>query len=199
MIELTDQPIDAAAVVAAHTAIVAMLGAFHREHPDESGVPREVVRDRVRAGDVFETLLTGLGASVTGTERLALSTHRPVLSSDDARVRQVIDAALKTAGTQPPDLATLAGLAQASTAIAQKALQGLLASRRAQRLDGLWFHADTLAALKAEVKGLGSGTSIDVASAKARFGVSRKFVIPLLEYLDRERVTRRMGNQRVVI
>ena len=61
------------------------------------------------------------------------------------------------------------------------------------------FHADTLAAIKADVRSLGSGTAIDVASAKARFGVSRKFAIPLLEYLDRERVTRRIGDRRVVI
>ncbi len=191
--------LDAEAVTAARNAIVAMLGAFHREHPDETGVPREVVRDRIGAGEVFETLLAGLQDTVTGTERLALSSHRPVLSSGDARVREVVDEVLKAAGRQPPDLATLASAAKASTTVVQKALQGLMTSRRAQRLDGLWFHADTLMALKADVKGLGSGASIDVASAKARFGVSRKFAIPLLEYLDRERVTRRVGDRRVVI
>jgi selenocysteine-specific elongation factor len=63
----------------------------------------------------------------------------------------------------------------------------------------LWFHADTLAALRSEVQALGSGASMDVAAAKTRFGVSRKFAIPLLEYLDRERVTRRVGDRRVVI
>ena len=41
--------------------------------------------------------------------------------------------------------------------------------------------------------------AIDVATFKERFGVTRKFAIPLLEYLDRERVTRRMGETRVVL
>ena len=59
--------------------------------------------------------------------------------------------------------------------------------------------ADTLAALKADVKALSPGTTIDVSDAKARFGVSRKFAIPLLEYLDRERITRRSGDKRIVI
>ena len=36
-------------------------------------------------------------------------------------------------------------------------------------------------------------------SFKARFGVSRKFAIPLLEWLDRERVTRRVGDARVIL
>ncbi|HTK89728.1 MAG TPA: SelB C-terminal domain-containing protein [Verrucomicrobiae bacterium] len=40
---------------------------------------------------------------------------------------------------------------------------------------------------------------MDVATFKERFGVTRKFAIPLLEYLDRERVTRRMGDTRVVL
>jgi selenocysteine-specific elongation factor len=38
-----------------------------------------------------------------------------------------------------------------------------------------------------------------VAAFKDRFGVTRKFAIPLLEYLDRERVTRRVGDARVVL
>ena len=38
----------------------------------------------------------------------------------------------------------------------------------------------------------GGAARIDVAAFKERFGVSRKFAIPLLEYLDRERVTRRV-------
>jgi selenocysteine-specific elongation factor len=40
---------------------------------------------------------------------------------------------------------------------------------------------------------------VDVAEFKNRFGVSRKYAIPLLEYLDRERVTRRVGDVRVVL
>jgi selenocysteine-specific elongation factor len=45
----------------------------------------------------------------------------------------------------------------------------------------------------------GVSPRLDVAAFKDRFGVSRKFAIPLLEYLDRERVTRRMGDVRVIL
>ena len=44
-----------------------------------------------------------------------------------------------------------------------------------------------------------SAARIDVATFKERFGVTRKFAIPLLEYLDRERVTRRVGESRVLL
>ena len=53
-----------------------------------------------------------------------------------------------------------------------------------------------MAALKASA---GAGARIDVATFKERFGVTRKYAIPLLEYLDRERVTRRVGESRVVL
>jgi selenocysteine-specific elongation factor len=40
---------------------------------------------------------------------------------------------------------------------------------------------------------------VDVASFKEKYGITRKFAIPLLEYLDRERVTRRVGEGRIVL
>ena len=194
-----DTLLDAGTAAGAQTAIVKLLSAFHRSHPGESGMPREVVRDHVRAGAKFDALLAGLGQSVTGTDRLALASHRPSATGDDARVMAAVERTLKEAGVQPPDIATLAAGALAPAAMVQKALLGLVRAGRVQRLDVLWFHADTLAALKADVKAMGSGAPIDVAAAKAKFGVSRKFAIPLLEYLDRERITRRSGDQRIVI
>jgi len=80
----------------------------------------------------------------------------------------------------------------------------LLREKVLVRLDTLVFHADTLARLKREITALkaqapGGRTTVDVAAFKDRYGVSRKFAIPLLEYLDRERVTRRTGDVRLVL
>ena len=195
-----DAVLDAEVAANAQAAIIKLLTGFHRSRiPAKPGCREKVVRDHVRAGAKLEALLAGLGASVVGTDRLALSSHQPVVSGDDARVMATVERALKAAGAQPPDIATLAASAQASAAMVQKALFGLVKTGRVRRLDVLWFHVDTLAALKAEVKALGPGAPIDVPSAKAKFGVSRKFAIPLLEYLDRERITRRSGDTRVVI
>jgi selenocysteine-specific elongation factor len=191
--------LDGARVRAAGAAIVTALSNFHRDHPEEAGMPREVLRDRLGAGESLETLLGSLGATVTGTDRLALAAHRPQVTGEDARIRQALTSALEAAGLQPPDVATLAAGARTHTAAAQKALMALLKEGRVQRLDVLWFHAGVLAALKAGVKAMGPGATIDVAAAKAQFGVSRKFAIPLLEFLDRERITRRVGDRRVVI
>ena len=49
------------------------------------------------------------------------------------------------------------------------------------------------------LKAGGGSATIDVAAFKDRYGVSRKFAIPLLEHLDRERLTRRVGEKRIVL
>ena len=71
------------------------------------------------------------------------------------------------------------------------------------KLDALLFHDEALKRAEGGGGGAqataGAGARIDVATFKERFGVSRKFAIPLLEYLDRERVTRRVGESRVVL
>jgi selenocysteine-specific elongation factor len=56
--------------------------------------------------------------------------------------------------------------------------------------------------LKSKLKSYGDAHEpsrlIDVATFKELAGVSRKYAIPLLEYLDRERVTRRAGERRII-
>ena len=71
------------------------------------------------------------------------------------------------------------------------------------KLDTLTVHRDALDRLKqdmAALKAEGAGpVRLDVATFKERYAMSRKFAIPLLEYLDRERVTRRVGDTRLLI
>ena len=71
-------------------------------------------------------------------------------------------------------------------------------------LDTLVFHREVLETLKREIAALKAHAadgraSVDVKSFKDTYGVTRKYAIPLLEFLDRERVTRRMGEARVVL
>ncbi len=188
-------------LAAAATALLESLRAFHRDRPGEEGVPRETLRDRVAPGAapaVFDAIVAR-ASGVTGTDRLRLSTHQPVVRADDARAREAVGRVLREAGVQPPDLATLAAAAGVPPADVPRVLRTLVRERVVVKLDPLWFHVEPLQTLKSEVRALGTGTTFDVAAAKARFGVTRKFAIPLLEYLDRERVTRRIGDTRVVI
>ncbi len=79
----------------------------------------------------------------------------------------------------------------------------MVKQKRLIRVDTLVFHRDVLERLKQEVAARkvagGGGATVDVKSFKDTYDVSRKFAIPLLEYLDRERVTRRAGDVRIVL
>ena len=60
------------------------------------------------------------------------------------------------------------------------------------------MHHEALAQLRGEISEL-SGQTVDIARFKQITGLSRKYAIPLLEYLDRQRITRKMGDHRLVI
>ena len=103
-----------------------------------------------------------------------------------------------------PDVATVAATCKAAAPVVERMTALLLREKVLVRLDTLVFHADTLARLKEEIAGLkaqapAGRATVDVAAFKDRYGVSRKFAIPLLEFLDRERVTRRTGDVRLVL
>lgn len=192
--------VSADSVAAAVTAVKAHLTTHHKAHPDEVGPPREEVRMRVAKTSTpatFDVVLAAAG--VVDADRVSLSTHRPVVTDDDARVRDGVLQVLRAAGLQPPDVAGIATGAGADVARVQRVLIALGKDRRVVKLADLWFHGDVLAELRSQVRALGAGVVFDVAAAKARFGVSRKFAIPLLEHLDRERITRRTGDKRVVL
>ena len=124
------------------------------------------------------------------------------LTGEEERARAAIERAYRDGGLTPPDSAAVAAAAGVSAAVVDRMLKLLLRQKALVRVDALVFHDEALRRLKAEVAALktaGAGARIDVATFKTRFGVTRKFAIPLLEYLDRERVTRRVGDSRGVV
>jgi selenocysteine-specific elongation factor len=188
------------------TAIVALLDQHHRAQPMSEGVPRDDARERVfRRGHaaVFDRAVEALAAAgtIAARDRLSLASHRHALSPADEHARDAIERVVRDGGLTPADPASLAARAGVPAATAEAMVRLLQRQKRLVKIEALLFHEDALAALKARVAALKSGPEarIDVATFKERFGVSRKFAIPLLEYLDRERVTRRVGDARVIL
>jgi len=191
-------------------AIITTLTEHHRTQPLSDGVPREELREQLAARAhpaVFDGALGALAAAgtISDRDRVALATHRLALSPEEERGRAAIERAYRDGGLKPPDAASIAAATGVAAAVADRMLKLLQRQKVLVRVDVLLFHEESLKQLKAEVAALktsaGAGTTarIDVATFKERFGVTRKFAIPLLEYLDRERVTRRMGESRVVL
>jgi selenocysteine-specific elongation factor len=193
----------------AAAAIVQHVTAFHAAQPMSEGLPREEARERIfRRADpaVFERVLSSLKERKTlvGADRLALATHRVTVAGADEGVRAAIVEAYRAGGLKPPDAAAVEAAAGAPKAVVDKVTTLLLREKVLVKLDTIVFHAAALQQLKSEVAALkstapGGRATVDVAAFKDRYGVSRKFAIPLLEYLDRERVTRRTGDVRLVL
>ena len=84
---------------------------------------------------------------------------------------------------------------------AQKIVTLLLRDRVLIKVsDELVFHRSALEELRRQMAAYKlKSPKIDVAKFKELTGVTRKYAIPLLEYLDRERVTRRVGDVREIL
>jgi len=187
-------------------AIGAMLTAHHRAQPLSEGVPREEARERLfRRGHpaVFERVVDDLvqSGTVAGRDRLSLARHHVALSPAEEQAREAIEAALRRGGLTPTDIAAIVSQHRLVATVAERVVHVLVKQKRLVRLDTLVFHDEALQSLKSQIRALkAAGTAtIDVAMFKERFGVTRKFAIPLLEYLDRERVTRRAGESRLIL
>jgi len=190
-------------------SVLALVGEFHRAHPLIDGIPREEVRERLFAHaspGVFDRVIDGLATAgrITARDRLALATHRVEVEGADVVARERIIARYRDAGLKPPVTDEVAAALGLGAEIVEKIVSLLVRQRTLVRVDTLVFHEEALLQLKADVRSRtsapsGAPATIDVAAFKERYGVTRKFAIPLLEYLDRERVTRRVGDSRVVI
>jgi selenocysteine-specific elongation factor len=188
--------------------LVAALEAHHAQEPLSEGLPREEARERIfgrAAPEVFTLVLDRLVAQgrVVARDRIALAGRGVSLSAEEARTHDALERIFADAGLAPPDVAAAARAAQTTGPVADRIVKLLLRERRLAKLDTLLFHVDALEALKRDVRALKTGGAtpprVDVAAFKERYGISRKYAIPLLEYLDRERVTRRIGDTRVLL
>ncbi|MFO7693795.1 MAG: selenocysteine-specific translation elongation factor [Vicinamibacterales bacterium] len=190
-------------------ALIALAEAHHREHPMEEGIPREEARVRAcgrAAPGVFERVveeLVGQGR-ITATDRIGVTGRRTDTGGAEAAAREAIAARYREAGLRPADLAALAESFGMRPAQLADAVAWLVRQKTLVRVGALVFHENALRALKADVASLKAASpdaavTLDVAAFKDRYGMSRKYAIPLLEYLDRERVTRRVGDSRMVI
>jgi selenocysteine-specific elongation factor len=186
---------------------LAALEAFHRSQPLKAGMPREELRTRTFAQApvaVFERVLADLAAA--GGVRLlpdavAAARHEVRLSAGEAEARELLVDAARAAGVAGVELPALAERSGKDVKVLERVARVLVAERVLDRVGtALLVHREHLESIKSRVRERWRpGEKIEVGAFKELTGLSRKYVIPLLEYLDRERVTRRAGNDRIVL
>lgn len=187
--------------------LLALVGTFHQRNPLVEGLPREEARERLFARAdpaVFELVLSRLreAGTLAVRDRLSLTAHVAGLSEEERRAHEMLEHVYRDAGLTPPEPSTLARDGVTAAAIGRM-VELMVRQKALVRTGGLVFHPGALADLKRKVQAAklapDQRTTVDVGAFKQRYGVSRKFAIPLLEWLDRERVTRRVGDVRIVL
>ena len=185
--------------------IVTILQEFHRNNPLVSGISKEELRVRTDAGEtIFPPLIQSLAEEkkieISG-DLICLPGQGVVMKDDEAESKKKIEEAFAMAGLKVPALReVLAGL-KVDKVRAQKIVTLLLRDKILIKVsDELVFHRSALDALRGQVAAQKAKKArMDVALFKEMTGVSRKYAIPLLEYLDRVRVTRRVGDAREIL
>jgi selenocysteine-specific elongation factor len=205
VLRVGDLFVDAPAMVRMQQLMASSMEGFHRKNSLVGGIAREALREQVKASpEVFAAALEMLSREkkieVAG-ELLRLPGHGVVMKDEEAESKQKIEAAFAGSGLKVPALPeVLAGLKVDKTR-AQKIVTLLLRDKVLIKVsDELVFHRGALEELRRAVAAQKARSpKMDVATFKELTGVSRKYAIPLLEYLDRERVTRRVGDAREIL
>ncbi|MHB8874775.1 MAG: selenocysteine-specific translation elongation factor [Myxococcaceae bacterium] len=184
---------------------IAGLEAFHAREPMAEGLSREELKQRlgVESERVFGKVVEALAASgkleVAG-ERLRLPGRARVLTATAAADRSKVAVALAEANLAPPTVSELAKLLSLPPARVVELLK--VASHEGAVVkvtDELYFGKGALEGLRDKlVAYLKEHESITTQAFKELVGQSRKFVIPLSEYFDREKVTLRVGEKRLL-
>jgi selenocysteine-specific elongation factor len=194
--------VDTAKARALAAAWTKQVSEFHRTNPLLPGVPREDFRSRNAGGlpgFVFDFVLRQESALKLTGEHLHLSTHKLALKEDEERALALMEGAFASAGLSVPAVDEVLASTGLDRQRARSILQVLLREKRLLRVgEDLGFHARAIEALRALLSSR-EGCRFGVAEFKEWTGVSRKYAIPLLEFLDRERVTRRDGDLRLII
>ena len=182
-----------------------LLGAaeeVHLKNPLLPGMPRQDVRSRLLADAPPFLLDAALGAVrglVAEGETVRSRAHRVVLKEDEEQARTAIERAFEKAGLATPAVPEVLAQSGVEAARARSLLEILLRERRLVRVSGdLVFHRSALDGLR-QLLAARRATRFNVSTFKDWTGISRKYAIPLLEYLDREHVTRREGEERLVL
>jgi selenocysteine-specific elongation factor len=182
--------------------------AFHRDNPLLPGIPREELRTavgrRVRT-ETFRAAIEELAKQNKLTLRGEL-VKKPgsevTLTPEELRAKEQIEQAFAKAGLAVPAVKDVLAQLAIENRRAEKILQILLREKILIRVSPeLIFHRTALETLPRLLQSYkkSKGERIGVPSFKELTGITRKYAIPLLEYLDRQRLTRRIGDERVIL
>jgi selenocysteine-specific elongation factor len=181
------------------------LEQFHKKNPLVGGIGREELREQLKAcAEVFAAVAAALvrekKLEIAG-DLVRLAGRGVAMKDEEAESKKIIEDAFAAAGLKVPALREVMAGLRVDKVRAQKIVTLLLRDKTLIKIsEELVFHRGALEQLRRQMAAYRANSAkIDVAQFKEMTGVSRKYAIPLLEYLDRERVTKRVGDAREIL
>jgi len=184
--------------------ILAIVSDYHNSFPLKEGLAKEELRSRIRGNmqeKLFNKLLNDLIAEqaiVRQKDIIHAKAHKVTLHKEQEASRAKIEAIYRKAGLEPPyfkDLDISIQKADGKEVLETMVKDGTLIKVK----EDLYFHNKAIEDLKAKlidyIKHKGEITTPEL---KALTGVSRKYTIPLIEYFDKNQVTVRIGDKRIL-
>jgi selenocysteine-specific elongation factor len=182
--------------------VTAWLENFHQSNPASKGAAMHQVRSSLMSGvepTITDLILRGSPQIVIAGEIVSLAGHVAKLSPEESAARVALEQLFRKSGFQPPRADEALAAAGIELKRARTQLDALIKDKRLVKVaPDLILHADVVDHMKRSIA-LHKGKRFSVPEFKEWTNVSRKYAIPLLEFLDRERVTRREGDSRVVL
>ncbi|WP_419784872.1 selenocysteine-specific translation elongation factor [Pseudodesulfovibrio sp.] len=185
-------------------SLLDFLAAFHRKASMKPGVQRGELASSWGRGlppKLFHFILERLvkkGDVVSEQEILRLKDHKVSLASDQAKVRETVLAAYAGGGGTPPNLKDVLeplGMDFKQAAPVFKLLQDQGELVRIK--DDMYYHAAALSDIKERMLAFfAENEAMTAPDFKEITGLSRKYLIPVLEYFDKEKITVRVGDAR---
>jgi selenocysteine-specific elongation factor len=189
------------------TRILAVLASLHAEHLLVTTHDRQKVFARLEfIGD--EQLLQAVADRsiaarklVGDSRRIARADFKPKLSANQQKLKQRIVEAHSRAGFQPPEPKEFANHAGGNAAALKDIYDVAVAEGYLVKVsEEIFLSSSAEGELRRKVRDrLISGPGLTVAEIRDLLGTTRKYAVPLCEYLDRSGVTRREGDLRVLV
>ena len=186
---------------------VGYLDAFHNKNPLSTGISKEQLSSGL--GKTCHPLaLKAALSQLAQTKKIlmqndlvSLSDRTVVLKGVESAAKAQIEEAFLRAGWKVPALDEVLASVTVPPDQARKLVSLLAKEKRLVKVsENLLYHAESIARLKELLTDYKKQSAqIDVGKFKDLTDISRKYAIPLLEFLDRERVTRRVGDCRVIL
>jgi len=193
----------------AQERLLSAVSKFHDKNPLSAGITKgEMQEDMQRALKIAPELFNAALATLVTDKKLdvfnelvRLPGRGVVMKDEEAESKKQIEEAFVSTALKVPSLPEVLRGLRIDKARAQKLVTLLLREKVLVKIsEDLVFHKTALEELRRKISAYrAKSTKIDVTQFKELTGVSRKYAIPLLEYLDRERVTKRVGDAREIL